>query len=577
VSDAEAGRQRHLSGESATIFGMATASEPNIQKSEAVSSGGMVTAEHPLAAEAGARILREGGNAVDAAVAAAFAMGVVEPTTSGLGGVAWCVIRQPDGTVTVIDGAGAAPVRATPTMYELKSSGAAGMYGWPATNDDAQNVGYRAVGQMGSVGCLCYALETYGTLDRATVMRDAIDLAADGWDVDWPLTLSIALYYERLAAIDASRAVFLRPSGAPLRAPTGFEAGDRIVQRDLAESLRAIAADGPDVFYHGELGRRIVADVQAHDGILSLEDLERFEVRESPSLVIPYRGLTLHTLPGASGAITVVQTLRILEGFELSKMEPLSAIALHLIAEAQRRAFADRFAYLADPALVGSTIYDRLASAEHAARARRTIDPGRATPEAAATPVPPSTDCTTHVNVIDRDGRMVSLTTTLGGAFGSGVVAAGTGITLGNVMTWFDPRPGLPNSIAGGKRILSAIAPMVLLRDGKPYIATGAPGGRRIMSAMVHVVTNLVDFGQSPGQAVNGPRTHCESADLLVDTRVPRATRDTLAMMGHAVSPRLETFASSHFARPSAIVAQGGGQLRAGVGALKSSTAIGVD
>jgi gamma-glutamyltranspeptidase/glutathione hydrolase len=555
---------------------MATRSEPNIQKTEAISTGGMVTAEHPLAAEAGARVLREGGNAVDAAIAAAFAMGVVEPTTSGLGGVAWCVIRQPDGTVTTIDGAGAAPLRATPTMYELQSSGASGMYGWPATKGDAQNVGIRSVGQMGAVGCLCHALETYGTMERATVMRDAITLAAEGWDVDWNLSLSLALYYDRLAVVDSSRAIFLRPSGAPLRAATGFEAGDRLVQRDLAESLRAIAADGGDVFYTGELGRRIVADVQARGGLLSQEDFDSFAVREHPSLAIGYRGLTLHTLPGASGAVTTVEALRILEGFELRKMEPLSAVALHLIAEAQRRAFADRFTYLADPAVVGTAIFDRLASAEHADAARKTIEPGRATPGISATPVPPSTDCTTHVNAIDREGRMVSLTTTLGGAFGSGVVAAGTGIMLANVMTWFDPRPGLPNSIAGGKRILSAIAPMVLQRGGKPYISTGAPGGRRIMSAMVHVVTNLVDFQQPPGQAVNGPRTHCESADLLVDTRIPKATQDALIAMGHKVTPRLETFASSHFARPSAIVVNGA-ERRAGVGALKSSTAIGVD
>jgi len=225
---------------------------------------------------------------------------------------------------------------------------------------------------------------------------------------------------------------------------------------------------------------------------------------------------------------------------------------------------------------VGSAIYERLASAEHAASARATIDPGRATPQAAATAVPPSEDCTTHVNVIDREGRMCAITTTLGGAFGSGVVAAGTGIMLGNVMTWFDPRPGRPNSIAGGKRILSAIAPMLLFRAGTPLICTGAPGGRRIMSAMLHVVTNLVDWAQPPQQAVNGPRTHCEGEPLLVDVRIPHATRDALAAMGHVVSPRLETFASSHFARPSAIVVRGA-EKRAGVGALKGSTAIGVD
>jgi gamma-glutamyltranspeptidase/glutathione hydrolase len=576
VSDGESSWQRHARAESATILPMATRSLHDIRKTEATSTGAMITAEHPLAAEAGARILQAGGNAVDAAVAAAFAMGVVEPTTSGLGGVAWGVIRQPDGTITTIDGGGAAPLRATPDMYELQPSGAAGMYGWPATKGDAQNVGIRSVGQMGAVGCLCHALERYGTMDRQTVMREAISLAADGWEVDWILTLSLGLYYDRLSPIEASRAIFFRPSGAPLRAATGFEAGDRIVQRDLAESLRAISAGGPQVLYGGELGRAIVRDVQRRGGLLTDDDFAQVEPRESPALAIDYRGLQLHTLPGASGAITTVEMLRILEGFDLAKTEALSAPALHLMAEAQRRAFADRFTYLADPAVVGTAIYDRLASEEHATEARKTIDPKRATPTATATPVPPSNDCTTHVNVVDREGRMVALTATLGGAFGSGVVAAGTGIMLSNVMTWFDPRPGHPNSIAGGKRILSAIAPMILLRGGAPFLCTGAPGGRRIMSAMLHVVTNIVDWAQAPQDAVNSARTHCESADLLVDTRIPLATRDALAAMGHNVVPRLETFASSHFARPSAILVRGA-ELRAGVGALKSSTAIGVD
>ncbi|HLZ47055.1 MAG TPA: gamma-glutamyltransferase [Candidatus Limnocylindria bacterium] len=555
---------------------MATRSEHRIQKTEAASTGAMITAEHPLAAEVGAQILREGGNAVDAAVAAAFAMGVVEPTTSGLGGVAWCVIRQPDGTVTTIDGAGAAPARATPDMYELEFGGSAGMYGWPMTKGNAQNYGYRAVGQMGAVGCLCHALERYGSLDRATVMRGAIALAADGWETDWVLTLALGLYYDRLAPIEASRAIFFRDGRFPLRAPTGLEAGDRLVQRDLAESLRAIAASGPDIFYRGELGRAIVRDVQAHGGILGDADFTGFTVRERPPLATDYRGTQLRTLPGASGSVTTVEMLRILEGFELGKMDPLSPLALHLIAETQRRAFADRFTYLGDEGTVGPAIYERLVSAEHAAAARASIDPGHATPQAAAVPVPPSMDCTTHVNVVDREGRMCALTTTLGGAFGSGVVAAGTGIMLANVMTWFDPRPGRPNSIAGGKRILSAIAPLILLKGGAPFACTGAPGGRRIMSAMLHVVTNLVDWGLEPQRAVNSPRSHCEGEALLLDVRIPAAARDALVAMGHTVSPKTETFASSHFARPSAIVVRGK-ELRAGVGAMKISTAIGVD
>jgi gamma-glutamyltranspeptidase/glutathione hydrolase len=555
---------------------MATRSEWDIRKTEAASTGGMVTAEHPLAAEAGARILAEGGNAVDAAVAAAFAMGVVEPTTSGLGGVAWCVIRQPDGTVTTIDGGGAAPLAATPDMYGLEPGGSAGMYGWPMTTGNAQNYGYRSVGRMGAVGCYCHALERYGTRDRATVMRDAIALAADGWETDWSLSLALALYYERLAPIAASRAVFFRDDRFPLRAPTGLEPGDRLVQRDLADSLRAIAASGPGVLYGGELGRRIADDVQAHGGILTLEDLSAFTVRERPPLALEYRGVDLCTLPGASGAITVAEALRILAGFDLAALDPRAAPALHLIAEAQRRAFADRFTYLADEDVTGPAIYERLASAAHAEVARRSIDPARATPDGGPTSVPPSTDCTTHVNAVDREGRMVALTTTLGGAFGSGVVAAGTGIMLANVMTWFDPRPGRANSIAPGKRILSAIAPVIALRGGAPFAAAGAPGGRRIMSAMVHVLTNLIDFGLGPQDAVNAPRSHCESAELLLDSRIPAAEREALARMGHQVRPRVETFASSHFARPSAIVVRGR-ERRAGVGALKTSTAIGVD
>jgi len=370
------------------------------------------------------------------------------------------------------------------------------------------------------------------------------------------------------------------PLGSGRQRFTWVHIDDAVGLYDLAvrnPSIRGpVNVVAPEVPTQRELGRAIAKDVRAHGGLLADADFEHVQPRESPALAVQYRGLDVRTLPGASGAITVVEMLRILDGFELNRSAALSAPALHLLAEAQRRAFADRFTYLADPAVVGEAIYDRLASAEHAAEARSSIDPKRATPSAAATPVPPSSDCTTHVNVVDREGRMVALTSTLGGAFGSGVVAAGTGIMLANVMTWFDPRPGHPNSIAGGKRILSAIAPMLLLRGGDPFLCTGAPGGRRIMSAMLHVLTNVVDWGLAPQEAVNSPRTHCESADLLVDTRIPVATRDALTAMGHHVVPRLETFASTHFARPSAILVRGA-ERRAGVGALKNSTAIGVD
>jgi len=576
MPDAERRRKIHRGGESATIARVATRSEWRIEKTEAVSAGGMITAEHPRAAEAGARILAAGGNAVDAAVAAAFVMGVVEPYTSGIGGVAWCVLRQPDGSITTIEGTGAAPFAATPDMYELLPSGGAGMYGWPATAGDAQNVGYRSVGAMGAVGCLCRALERYGTLDRNAVLRDAIGLAADGIDVEWPLQLALGAYHDRLAPHEASRAIFLKPNGAPPRAATGFDPADRLVQRDLAESLRALARDGAAALFRGELGRAIVDEVRSRGGLLSMDDLASVPPRERAPLRSEYRGLALLTLPEASGAVTVVEALNILEGYALGGDAPLGAPALHLIAEAERRAFADRFAYLGDPEGVGTAVYEWLGSKEHAARARASIDPERASPGAGATAVPPSSDCTTHVNVVDRERRMVSLTTTLGGGFGSGVVARGTGIVLANVMTWFDPRPGHVNSIAGGRRILSAIAPLLVLRGDEPFLCAGAPGGRKIMSAMVHVATNVADWGMGPQEAVNTPRVHCESTDTLVDVRVPAAARAALTAMGHRLAVHEDTFASTHFARPSAILVQDG-ELRAGVGAMKISAAIGVD
>ncbi|GAC1455483.1 MAG: hypothetical protein NVSMB8_00820 [Candidatus Limnocylindrales bacterium] len=482
-------------------------------------------------------------------------------------------------TIPLPDDASVLPIcqtlRATPDMYELLSAGASGMYGWPATKDNAQNVGYRSVGVPGAVGMLCHALERHGTLTREAVLSDAIRLAADGFDVDWSFTLAVATYYDRLAPIAASRRLYLKENGAPLHAATGLEPGDRFVQSDLAESLRAIAGSGPDALYGGAVGRAIVRDVQAHGGLLSEDDLAAFAVRESAPLVADYRGHRIDTLAGASGAVTLIEALGIIEGFAPGGAA-LDAATLHLLIEAQRRAFADRFHHLGDPAIVGTEVYDRLLSDTHIAAARASIDLRHATPEVGVIGMPPSTDCTTHVNVVDHEGRMVALTTTNGGAYGSGVVAAGTGIMLSNVMTWFDPRPGRANSVAGGKRILSAIAPLVISRGGQPILCAGAPGGRRIMSAMLHVVTNGIDPGLGPQDAVNSPRTHCESPVALVDSRIPAQALATLAAMGHRLSVKEETFASSHFARPSAIAVDGSTR-RAGVGALKASTAIGVE
>ncbi len=503
-------------------------------KTEPAAKDGMVTAEHHLAAEAGVEVLREGGNAVDAAVAAGFVMGVVEPFTSGIGGIAGLVIRRADGTAVAIDGGTRAPRAARADMFEpIGGDSRAGMYGWPAVKGNDNIEGPLSVGVPGHVAALCHALERHGTLPRGRVMAPAIRLAREGFEVDWFVALSVAMYHERLHRAGGGKDVFFRPSGAPLRPPIGTEPSDRLVQPDLAGALEAIAKEGPRVLYEGALGRALVAGVRDAGGILSPEDLRGYAAVESAPLETEYRGVRLLTLPGLSGGETVARALAILRAFPLAGKERGGAEHLHLVGEALRGAFLHRFSSLADH--------------------------------------------TTHLNVVDRERTMVALTQTLGQGFGSGFVAPGTGVVLLDTMTWFDPVPGHPNSIAPGKRVLWAGAPSLLVRDGRPLLAVGAPGGRKIMSAVAQTIVNVVDFGDGPQDAVNRPRVHDEGEGLLVDSRVPEAVRAELAALGHDVRVKEETLMSAWFARPQAILVDPRtGDLRGGVDALKPAVAIGL-
>jgi len=549
-----------------------TSSVWNVSKSEATARGGMVVADQARAAQAGLEILNDGGNAIDAAVATAFVMGVVEPFTSGLGGVACLVLRTGDGKATVIDGSTTAPQAAREDMFELLDTGERlGMYGWPATRDNANNVGYRSLGVPGMVACLLLALERYGTLPRERVMAPAIRLAREGFEIDWYMGLAIGTYAERLWPFAETTRVFFRPSRAPLRVATGFEPGDRLVQPDLARSLEAIAQGGRDAFYAGPLAAAICEDVQRNGGLLTREEFASYEARELEPLRSSYRGHDILTVPGPSGAVTAVELLNLVEASDLP--EPDSVGERHMVLEASRRAFADRFAHLAD---VPGAPFERLASKEHARERARSIDRSRATPDLADAP-PPSADCTTHLCVVDRDGAMVSLTSTLGQGFGSAVVPHGTGIVMADILTWFDPRPGTLNSVGPGKRILWAPSPMLLLDEGRPFLAVGAPGGRRIMSAVPQVVMNVVDHGLGPQDAVARARVHAEGRPSILDSRIPEAVQRELAAMGHEIERREETFFSSHFARPSAIRIERNGILRGGANPQKPALAAGLD
>lgn len=550
-----------------------TRSELQVEKTEATGERGMVVADDARAAEAGVAMLRQGGNAIDAAVAAAFVMGVVEPLTSGVGGVAAAVIHLArEGRTVVVDGAGLAPRATTPDMFELLEGETAGMYGWPATRGNEHNEGARSVGVPGMVAALFRALERYGRLDRARVLAPAIDHAERPEPVGWYLASTLGSYAERLWKDAEATRIFMRPSRAPLRPELGLEPGDRLAQPDLGRTLRRLAEGGADLFYRGELAAEIVDGVRARGGVLTREDLAGYEPRELEALRSPYRDVEVWTLPGASGGTTVVEALNLLDLFPEIATTRDPVLVLHLVAEASRLAFLDRFAYLSadDDARVAL-----VTSRARAKRMRDTgrIDASRAHPEATAEGDEVET---THVSAVDADGNAVALTSTLGQAFGSGVVPRGTGVLLSDVMTWFDPRPGRTNSIAGGKRILWAIAPALVLKDGRTRFVIGAPGGRRLISAVVQSIVNLVDRHEGPQRAVNGIRVHCEGERTLLDARASAETRAALERMGHHVEIAEETFVSSYFGRPNAIAVDDDGTLRGGVNRLKPSTAIGV-
>ncbi len=502
-------------------------------KTEPVARGGMVTAEHHLAAEAGVEMLRDGGNAVDAAVAAAFVMGVVEPFTSGIGGIAGLVIRQADGTVMSVAGSTRAPLASRPDMFELVGGGArAGMYLWPAVKDGANIDGATSVSVPGQAAALCLALERYGSLPRTRVMEPAIQLARDGFEIDWYVALSFAMYAERLWKAGDARRIFFRPSGAPLRPPIGTEPSDRVVQTDLARTLECIAREGPDVLYRGEIAEVIVADVRMNGGVLGAADLAKYQARVATPLQTMYRGHRVITLDGLSGGPTVARALTVLDAFPVGAKERGGVDHLHLVAEALRAAFLYRFSQLADH--------------------------------------------TTHLNAVDKDRTMVSLTQTLGQGFGSGFIPKGTGVVLVDGMTWFDPVPGHPNSIAPGKEVLWAGSPTLIVRDDVPLLAVGAPGGRKIMSAVPQAIVNVIDFGDGPQDAVNRPRVHDEGEGLLVDSRIPEDVREGLAALGHEVEVKEETLMSAWFARPNAIMIDPKtGELRGGVDQMKPAVAVG--
>jgi gamma-glutamyltranspeptidase/glutathione hydrolase len=464
----------------------------------------MVVSAHRLASEAGAEVLRAGGNAVDAAVAMGYALAVVDPCCGNIGGGGFMTLHLADGRDVFLNFRETAPQAATPGMF-LDAEG------HPVPG--ASLIGWRAVAVPGTVLGLETALHRYGTMPRARVMAAAIRLARDGF----VLTHSDTELLERRAGLlrrDAEAArVFLHPDGTALRP------GERLVQSTLADTLAAIAEHGPDAFYRGRIPAAIETAARADGGIITAADFAAYTVTESPPLRCTYRGwLFLSAPPPSSGGVTLCEILNILEGYDLHEMGFHAAETVHVMVEAMRRAYLDRNTDLGDPGFVRNPL-DRLLSPQYAATLRRQIGP-RATPSRALSPAALAHEHaeTTHFSVLDAAGNAVAVTYTINGAFGAGIMAPGAGFLLNDEMDDFTVKAGTPNmfglvqgaanAIAPGKRPLSSMAPTVVLRDGRVALVLGSPGGARIITTVLQTALNIIEFGLAPQEAVDAPRFH---------------------------------------------------------------------
>ena len=490
----------------------------------------MVTTGHPLATEVGRKILEQGGNAIDAAVAVGFALEVVLPSAGNIGGGGFILCRDTAGTVCALDYRETAPGGATRNMY-LDSAG---------NPTDASLTGPLAAGVPGSVAGMYEAWKQYGHLPWATLIAPAIALA-QGHVLDASRSEDLAGDAERLGRFPASRAQFLVDGKAPA-------AGTMFRQPDLARTLRLIADSGPAVFYRGQIADLIVAEMQRGHGLITKADLAGYRAIWRTPVRIAYRGYTVYSMPPASsGGVTMGEVLNILEGYD--SLPPFGSAALvHLETEAMRRAFVDRNRWLGDPDFVQMPL-ERLLSKSYAATLRSQIDPRHATPTPPFEAGAPGGSNTTHYSIVDAAGNAVAVTTTLNNSFGGAVTVTGAGFLLNDEMDDFAAAPGRPNmyglvqgeanAIAGGKRMLSAMTPTIVLDpEGKLFLVLGAPGGPRIITAVYHVISNVIDHHMPLATAVEAPRVHHQALpDTIALERggwTP-AVLDSLRAMGHGL------------------------------------------
>ena len=475
------------------------ASQPPV----AAENGMVVTAQH-LATHVGVDVLKDGGNAVDAAVAVGYALAVVYPAAGNIGGGGFMTIQLADGRKTFLDFREKAPLAATANMYLDKDGNVI---------KGASTYGHLAVGVPGTVSGMEYALKKYGTMKRQAVIAPAIRYARDGFvldqgDIDMFLTAT-----EGFKKDPASAAIFLN-HGEP------FQVGQKIVQKDLAQTLKAISDKGEDGFYKGSVGAAIVASSHAGKGIITQADLDQYQTRELKPVECNYRGYGIVSAPPpSSGGVVICEILNILEGYPLKEMGFRSAQSVHYQIEAMRHAYVDRNSYLGDPDFVKNPL-EHLLDKSYAAQIRAVIAPDKAGVSMDIKPgvAPHEGSNTTHYSIVDKWGNAVSVTYTLNDWFGAKVTAAKTGVLLNDEMDDFTSKIGVPNlyglvqgqanAIAPGKRPLSSMSPTIVTKDGKTVMVVGTPGGSRIITAVLHTLINVIDYGMNAQEAVDAPRFH---------------------------------------------------------------------
>ena len=532
---------------------------------DAVGENGVVASSNFYASRAGLEVLEKGGNAIDAAIATAYALGVVEPYTSGLGGGGFMLIHSAEtGEDVFIDFRERAPLLATPALWAIDEDG--------KVIGSQTSEGGKSVGVPGEVAGLEYALEQYGTLPRAEVMQPAIDLATEGYLVSLNMNTAATDSYEYMLKYPELGHYYLAEGGLP------YETGELFQNPDLAKTLKMIAENGKDAFYKGEVAEAFVETVQKYGSVMTLKDLEAYEIKVREPVRSTYRGYQLISAPPASsGGTHLIEILNILENFDLPNMEVNSAPYLHLFSEAFKLAFADRSAYMSDTDFQDVPL-EGLTNKDYAKLLSEKIDVEKSQAYTADDPYKYQSGSTTHLSIADKAGNMVAVTKTINYFWGSKIAIAGYGFIANDEMDDFVPGTESVNRIEGGKRPLSSMTPTVILTaEGNPFMTVGSPGGLRIFPTVAQVVSHVIDHAMTIQEAIDTPRIFDNAGNKINyesgENGLKPETVKALEDMGHEMVERGEW--DLYFGGAQGIVYREDGTLHGGADPRRDGKAVG--